>query len=398
MSFIFYVTSESVTEGHPDKLCDLISDFALDACLREDNKSHVACESICQHNWACVFGEIKTNANVDFQQVVKDVYKYVGYDDAEHGADYRTVDVQVRVGKQSNQIDNAVSNAAEEDTGAGDQGMMIGFACDECEEMIPLTVLYSHRLAEELTRARKSGDIPWLRPDGKTQVTVAYTMEGKIPIPQYIESICVSTMHAQGISNEEIESVIIEKIIKKIVPSKYLKEGITKYRINPSGAFYYGGPKADSGLTGRKIMVDTYGGWCGHGGGAFSGKDWTKVDRSGAYAARWIAKSIVAQGLAKRILIQLSYVIGVSQPTSFFIDDFDTGIYSKSDLELIVRGNFDMRPGAIAQQLELKRPRFAKTAAYGHFGRNDPDFTWETPKPLDLKFAKNGLKKDADKK
>ncbi|KAA6395636.1 MAG: Methionine adenosyltransferase [Streblomastix strix] len=398
MADVFYHTSESVTEGNPDKLCDSISDHVVDACLREDYTSHVACESACQNNWVYVFGEIKTKAKLDFKQIVKDVYKEAGYDDAEHGADYRTVDVQVKVGQQSNQIDDAVSNIAEEDTGAGDQGMMLGFACNESEEMIPLTVLYSHRLAEELTRARKSGDIPWLRPDGKTQVTFAYSVVGRIPVPQYVKQISIRTSHAPGVSNEEIKSVILEKIIKKIVPSKYLKEGITQYRINEAGDNTIGGPKASPGLTGRKIIIDTYGGWCGHGGGAFSGKDWTKVDRSGAYMARWIAKSVVAQGLAQRVLVQLSYVIGVSQPTSFFIDDFDTGIYSKSDLERIVRGNFDMRPGVIVTQLDLKRPRFAKTAAYGHFGRNDPDFTWETPKPLDLKFAKNGKKKTNGKK
>lgn len=261
--------------------------------------------------------------------------------------------------------------------------MMIGFACDESDEMMPLTILYSHRLAERLTEARKSGEIAWLRPDSKTQVTFAYKMEGRIPIPQYIDSICVSTQHAPDVSNDTIKETIIEKIIKKIIPEKYIKEGITKYNINPSGAFCYGGPNADAGLTGRKIIVDTYGGWCGHGGGAFSGKDWTKVDRSGAYMARWIAKSLVNAKLLKRVQIQLAYVIGKAEPVSLYIDDFGTSTRPLKEIEAIVRRNFDLRPGMIAAQLDLKRPRFAKTASYGHFGRNDPDFTWEMPKTLD---------------
>jgi len=380
---LFYFTSESVSEGHPDKMCDLISDSVVDECLRQDPRSRIACESACKGNWACVFGEITTDAKIDFPALVKGVYKDIGYDNEEYSADYRTLDVEVRITQQSVDIDGAVSKVAEADTGAGDQGLMFGFACNETDELVPLTLLYSHRLVEKLTELRKSGVLPWLRPDSKSQVTFAYKMDKRVPVPQFVDTVCISTMHSTDVSNEVIQQEIKDKVINAVIPSYYLSEK-TKIYINPSGRFCYGGPKADAGLTGRKIIVDTYGGWGGHGGGAFSGKDWTKVDRSGSYLARWIAKSLVASKVMTRCLIELSYVIGIAQPISLYIDDFGTCKIPLEELETVVRHNFDMRPAMIAEQLDLKKPRFLKTAAYGHFGRNDPSFTWEQPKKLDF--------------
>lgn len=380
---LFYFTSESVSEGHPDKLCDLISDSVVDECLRQDSESRIACESACKGNWAAVFGEITTKAKIDFPALVKGVYKEVGYDDEEYAADYRTLKVDVHVTQQSCDIDGAVSKVAEADTGAGDQGLMFGFACNESDELVPLTLLYSHRLVEKLTELRKNGTLPWLRPDAKSQVTFAYRMDKRVPVPQFADTVCISTMHSPEVSNETIRQEVTDKVIKAVIPAHYITEK-TKIFINPSGRFCYGGPHADAGLTGRKIIVDTYGGWGGHGGGAFSGKDWTKVDRSGCYLARWIAKSLVASKIVDRCLIELSYVIGIAQPISLFIDDFGTSKIPIAELEKLVRHNFDMRPGMIASQLDLKKPRFLKTAAYGHFGRNDPSFTWEQPKKLDF--------------
>jgi S-adenosylmethionine synthetase len=321
---------------------------------------------------------------------VKDVYRNVGYDDASHSADYRTLEVDVKISQQSTDISEAVTQKSEDDTGAGDQGLMFGFACNESEELIPLTLLYSHRLLEKLTELRKSKVLTWLRPDSKSQVTFAYKMEKRVPVPQYVDTVCISTQHSEDVSNEEIRKEIREKCIDAVIPPNFITEK-TKVLINPSGRFCFGGPHADAGLTGRKIIVDTYGGWGGHGGGALSGKDWTKVDRSGCYLARWIAKSLVASKVVDRCLIELSYVIGVAQPVSLFIDDFGTSKIPQAELETLVRHNFDMRPGMIVKQLDLKKPRFVKTAAYGHFGRTDPCFTWEVPKQLDFSIVKTKI-------
>ncbi|KAH7818513.1 Methionine adenosyltransferase 2 [Monocercomonoides exilis] len=386
-SELFYFTSESVSEGHPDKLCDLVSDAIVDECLRQDEHSRVACETACKGNWCVVFGEITSNANLNIPAIVKQVYKDVGYDDATFGADYKTLEVEVRISQQSSEIDGAVSNVAEADTGAGDQGLMFGFACNESEELVPLTLLFSHRLVEKLSQVRKSRVLPWLQPDAKSQVTFAYKMEKRVPVPQFADTIVISTQHTPDVSNEVIRQEVIDKVIKAVIPPQYLTEK-TKIYVNPSGRFTYGGPKSDAGLTGRKIIVDTYGGWGGHGGGAFSGKDWTKVDRSGSYLARWIAKSLVASKVVDRCLIELSYVIGLAQPISLFIDDFGTSKIPTKELQALVKNNFDMRPGMIATQLDLKKPRFYKTAAYGHFGRTDPSFTWEVPKMLDFTVVK----------
>ncbi|KAK2942798.1 s-adenosylmethionine synthetase [Blattamonas nauphoetae] len=388
---LFYFTSESVTEGHPDKLADIVSDSVVDECLRQDPKSRIACETACKGNWCCVFGELTTNAKIDFEALVKDVYKQVGFDDAEHSSDYRTLQVENRLTQQSTEINDAVTNEEDEkNTGAGDQGLMFGFACNESEECVPLTLLYSHRLGEKMSELRHNGTLKWLRPDGKTQVTFAYKMEKRCPVPQFADTIVVSTQHSEDVDNDTIRQEITERVIKAVIPAKYLTEK-TKIYVNPSGRFSYGGPHADAGLTGRKIIVDTYGGWGGHGGGAFSGKDWTKVDRSGSYLARWIAKSLVKSGVVARALVELSYAIGIAEPISLFIDDFGTSKIPVDELETLVRKNFDMRPGMIAVQLDLKKPRFRKTASYGHFGRNDPDFTWETPKKMDFSVIKTSF-------
>jgi len=378
----FLFTSECVTEGHPDKICDQVSDAVLDACLLHDPHSKVACETATKTGMIMVLGEITTTAPLDYQKIVRDAVKKIGFDDSSKGFDYKTCNVLVAIEQQSPDIAQGVHiNKKEEEIGAGDQGHMFGYATDETPEFMPLTHVLATKLCARLSEARNTSVLAWLRPDAKTQVTVEYKKEGGAVIPQRVHTVVISTQHAESVSNEEIRKGLMEQVIKKVIPEKYLDEH-TVFHLNPSGRFVIGGPQGDAGVTGRKIIIDTYGGWGAHGGGAFSGKDPTKVDRSGAYAARWIAKSLVAAGLAKRVLVQVSYAIGVPEPLSIYVDTYGTG--SKSDAEIleIVKQNFDLRPGCLARDLKLRRPIYQKTAAFGHFGRNDPDFTWETPKSL----------------
>eukprot|EP00401_Gymnodinium_catenatum_P053050 CAMPEP_0117483316 /NCGR_PEP_ID=MMETSP0784-20121206/13875_1 /TAXON_ID=39447 /ORGANISM="" /LENGTH=387 /DNA_ID=CAMNT_0005277845 /DNA_START=11 /DNA_END=1174 /DNA_ORIENTATION=+ len=387
MSETFLFTSESVNEGHPDKLCDQVSDAVLDACVREDPLSRVACETCTKTGMVMIFGEITTSATVNYEQVIREALKEIGYDDVKKGLDYRTCNVIVAIEEQSPEIAQSVDSAKIEETGAGDQGIMFGYATDETETLMPLTHNLATSLGARLTEVRKTGICPWVRPDGKTQVTCEYRMENGRPVPVRVHTIVISTQHSEDITLDDIKAQLMEHVIKPIVPAEYLDEK-TIYHLNPSGRFCIGGPHGDAGLTGRKIIIDTYGGWGAHGGGAFSGKDTTKVDRSAAYAARWVAKSIVAAGLAHRCLVQLSYAIGVPYPLSVFVDTYGTGMTrsQKTDLQIteIVKNNFDLRPGGIIRDLNLRRPVLKKTAAYGHFGRDDPDFTWETPKQLTL--------------
>jgi S-adenosylmethionine synthetase len=380
----FYFASESVTEGHPDKLCDSISDSILDACLAQDPNSKVACESVAKSNTILIAGEITSLAKIDIEQIVRNRIKEVGYDDEKKGLNYNTCEILIRVTRQSPDISQAVhENKKDEDIGAGDQGHMFGYATNETPELFPYSHLLALRLSERLTEVRKNGTLPWLRPDGKTQVTVEYVKEQTGIRPLRIHNILVSTQHDPEISLEDIKKNVQEHVIRPTVNPDLVDEN-TQYFINPSGIFIIGGPEADAGLTGRKIIVDTYGGWGAHGGGAFSGKDPSKVDRSAAYAARWVAKSLVAAGLCSRVLVQISYSIGISDPLSVHIDSFGTVANGKSDLDLfnIVVNNFNLKPGVIINELTLKRPVYTKSASGGHFGRNDKDFTWETPKKL----------------
>ena len=382
----FYFSSESVTEGHPDKICDSISDCILDACLSSDPNAKVACETVAKSNMILIAGEITTTANFNEEQIVRDRLREIGYNDEKKGINYESCDVIKKITKQSPDISQAVSeNKKDEDIGAGDQGLMFGYATNETEEYIPFSFLMATKLANKLTDVRKNKILPWLRPDGKTEVTVEYEKKitGEV-IPIRIENILISAQHDPDIQNEEIKNKIIENVINTVIPKDKMDNN-TKILINPSGKFIIGGPEGDCGLTGRKIIVDTYGGWGGHGGGAFSGKDCSKVDRSGAYMARWIAKSLVAEKLCKRCLVQLSYSIGISEPLSVYVDSYGTVIDGKSDEKLseIVVKNFNMKPGKIIQDLKLNRPIFKKTATGGHFGRNEPEFLWEVPKKLD---------------
>jgi S-adenosylmethionine synthetase len=361
-------TSESVTEGHPDKIADQISDAILDACLAEDPTSRVACETLTCTGLVVIAGEITTRAYVDFQTLVRGTIASIGYNNALYGFDSNTCAVISSINKQSGDIAMGVDTG-----GAGDQGMMFGYACNETEELMPMPIFLAHKLTQKLTEVRRSGKLSYLRPDGKSQVTVEYSEAGK---PVRVDAVVISSQHAENISMEELRSDILKHVIQTTIPAHLLDAG-TKYHINPTGRFVIGGPMGDSGLTGRKIIVDTYGGMGRHGGGAFSGKDPTKVDRSAAYMARYIAKNIVAAKLAERCEVQLAYAIGVADPVSVRVDTFGTSTVDANTLSDLVRANFQLTPKGIIESLNLRRPIYRKTAAYGHFGRRDPDFTWE---------------------
>jgi len=376
-------TSESVTEGHPDKICDQVSDAVLDACLQQDPLSRVACETAVKTGFVMLLGEITTKANINYDQLVRSVVKDIGYTSSDYGFDGESCGVQVAIAQQSGDIAMGVDKALEaksgemteaeiEAVGAGDQGMMFGYACNETPTLLPMPVYLAHKLTRRLSEVRKDGTLPWLRPDGKSQVTVEYS-KGK---PKRIDTVLISTQHADDISGEEIRKQIIEKVINPVLP-KELVDGELKIYVNPTGRFVIGGPMGDAGLTGRKIIVDTYGGMGRHGGGAFSGKDPTKVDRSAAYAARWAAKNVVAAGLAERCEIQVAYAIGVARPLSVNVETFGTGKIADDKIAALVEKHFDLRPGAIIRDLDLRRPIYRQTAAYGHFGRDDVKLPWE---------------------
>jgi len=377
-------TSESVTEGHPDKVCDAVSDAVLDALMAQDPMSRVACETCTTTGLVMVMGEITTKANIDVAKIVRETVAEIGYTDAAYGFDANTCAVMVTLDEQSSDIamgvdkaleakENAMSEDEIEAIGAGDQGMMFGFASNETEEYMPYPIAMAHKLSKRLTEVRKNGTLKYLRPDGKTQVTVEYNDEGQ---PVRIETVLLSTQHDPDVTQEQIKADIRKYVFDEIIPADMVDDD-TKYFVNPTGRFVIGGPHGDSGLTGRKIIVDTYGGYARHGGGAFSGKDCTKVDRSAAYAARYVAKNIVAAGLADKCEIQLSYAIGVAKPTSVRIDTFGTGKFSERKLTEIIKENFDLRPAGIIKMLDLRRPIYKQTSSYGHFGRNDLDLPWE---------------------
>ena len=376
----YLFSSESVTEGHPDKICDQISDAVLDAILEKDPMGRVACETCCTTGMVMVMGEISTSCYVDIPKIVRDVVIDIGYDRAKYGFDGYTCSVLTSIHEQSGDIAMGVNEALEvrdgqeheDENGAGDQGMMFGFACDETPELMPLPISLAHALSKRLTEVRKNGTLPYLRPDGKTQVTVEYENDR----PVRVDTVVISTQHAEEIPLSQIRADLLEQVVKPVIPAELL-DADTKYYVNPTGRFVIGGPAGDSGLTGRKIIVDTYGGYARHGGGAFSGKDPTKVDRSAAYAARWVAKNVVAAGLAKKCEVELAYAIGVAQPVSILVDTFGTGKYSDEKIAEAVEKVFDLRPTAIINALELRKPIYRNLAKYGHMGREDLDVSWE---------------------
>ncbi len=393
----YLFTSESVTEGHPDKLCDQVSDAVLDECLRQDPRSRVACETATKTGFVMVLGEITTNAFVNFDDLVRKVVKDIGYDNTDKGFDGNTCAVQVAICNQSGDIAMGVDKSLEakagevteaeiETIGAGDQGMMFGYACNETPTLMPMPIYQAHRLARQMAAIRKDNTLPWLRPDGKTQVTVEYH-HGK---PARIDTVLVSTQHSPDVSHAEITEGVIEHVIMPTLPPELVDKNMKIY-VNPTGRFVIGGPMGDAGVTGRKIIVDTYGGMGRHGGGAFSGKDPTKVDRSAAYACRWVAKNIVAAGLADRCEVQVAYAIGMSHPLSINIETFGTGRIDDERIAALVQQTFDLRPGAIIRDLNLRRPIFQQTAAYGHFGRDDLDLSWERTDKADILRAAAGL-------
>ena len=388
----FLFTSESVSEGHPDKVADQISDAVLDAILTQDKFARVAAETLVNTGLVVMAGEITTHAVVDFQQVARETIKRIGYDNTDYGIDYRGCAVLVAYDKQSPDIAQGVDKAQDDplNQGAGDQGLMFGYACDETPVLMPLPIYLAHRLVERQSELRRDGRLPWLRPDAKSQVTIRY-VNGR---PDSIDTIVLSTQHSPDISLEKIREAVVEEIVKPVLPKNLIK-GPINYLVNPTGRFVVGGPQGDCGLTGRKIIVDTYGGAAPHGGGAFSGKDPSKVDRSAAYAARYVAKNIVAAGLATKCQLQVSYAIGVAKPTSVMVTTFGTGKIADEKIAQLVQKHFDLRPKGIVAMLDLLRPIYEKTAAYGHFGRDEPEFTWENLDKVELLKSEAGIKKTA---